>query len=176
MKTRYFFYSLFGNKPCKAFSYTTYQIKEYSAWKTENIVSEWLIAIIALAIIGCKQDEPADTPREQPDTPRALSFGTNCKVTISSADTFTNDEWNTLCNSVVSAIEARYNTTGAQANFTDVFAPAKNSKIVLGNNFTHNWETKSDESDTAYIKTASISTVDIDAIVLRMKSNAPGNG
>jgi len=137
------------------------------------------MAIIAIAVIGCKQDEPApaDTPKVQPATPRTFTLGTtDCKVTIKSDDLFTTAEWNTLCDKVVSAIKARYETTGAQANFEDVLLSAKNSKIVLGNNFTYNWETKSGESDTAYIKTASIGTVDFDAIILRMKNNALGNG
>jgi len=130
------------------------------------------MAIIAIAIIGCKQDEPADTPKVQLDIIKSLSFGTDCKVTIKSDDKFTTAEWNTLCDSVVSAIEAKY-ITGSQGNFQTIFASAKNSKIVLGNNFTYNWEVKAGEFDTAYIKTASIGTANFNAIVASMGDEIP---
>jgi len=145
--------------------------------KTRNhFIVMAIVAIVTLVItiIGCKQDVPADTPKVQPATPRTFTLGTiDYKVTITSNDLFTTAEWNTLCDKVVAAIEAGY-TTGDQSNFTEVFASAKNSKIVLGNNFTYNWEVKAGEFDTAYIKTASIGTVNFNTIVMRMKENIAG--
>jgi hypothetical protein len=132
-----------------------------------------LIAIITLTIIGCKQDVPADTPKVQPDTPRALSFGTNCKVTITSADTFTIAEWNMLCDKVVSAINGKYSS--APGTFPTIFASNQNAKIILGKNFTYDWEVKDGEFRTAYIKTTSIDTVNFTEIGEYMEANYPGH-
>jgi hypothetical protein len=133
------------------------------------------MAIIVTTIIGCKQDVPAaDTPKVQPATPRTLSFGTNCKVTITSNDLFTTAEWNTLCDKVVSAIVRGYGS--GTAGFTTVFAEAQNTKVVLGNNFTYNWEVKAGELRTVYIKTASIDIVDITEVTENMVANYPGHG
>jgi len=135
------------------------------------------IVALALAVIGCGEDEPTpepgDTPKLQPDTPRALSFGTNCKVTIKSNDLFTTAEWNTLCDKVVAAIENGYKI-GTQGNFTEVFASAWGAIVVLGSNFTYNWEVIKGDSKKAYIKTASIGTVNYEMIVMRMKNDISG--
>jgi hypothetical protein len=132
------------------------------------------MAIIAIAIIGCKQDEPADTPKVQPATPRTFTLDTtSCKVTITSNDLFTTAEWNTLCDKVVAAIEVSY-ITGSQGSFRTIFSSTKNTKVVLGNNFTYNWEVKAGEFDTAYIKTASISTANFNSIVTSMGGEIPG--
>jgi hypothetical protein len=133
------------------------------------------ILVFIFAIIGCKQDVSpvsGDIPRVQVPTPRALSFGTNCKVIIKSDDLFTNAEWNTLCDKVVEAINGKYSS--APGSFPTIFASDQNATVVLGNNFTHNWEVKNSEFRTAYIKTTSISTVNFTEIIEHMEANYPG--
>jgi hypothetical protein len=146
--------------------------------KTRNhfiVMAIVVIVTLALAIIGCKHDEPADTPKVQPDTPRTFTLGTTaCTVTIKSDDQFTAAEWYTLCDKAVLAIERGYNA--GFAGFPAVFGSAQNAKIVLGNNFTYNWEVKAGENRTTYIKTASINTVKFEDIVVCLNMNATGNG
>jgi len=114
------------------------------------------------------------TAKVQADKTMNLSFGTDCKVTIKSTDTFTTSEWNTLCNKVVTAIEENYKT-GSPGTFQTIFASAQNTKIVLGTNFTNNWEVKAGEFRTAYIKIASIDTVNFETIVTCMDTNYSAN-
>jgi len=108
-------------------------------------------------------------------TDKALSFGTNCKVTIKgvAGETYTNDEWNALCDKVVAAINARY-ATGGQVNFKSVFASDWGANVILGSAFTHNWEVKDGEFKNAYVKIASIDTIDFDQVVMRMKEGIAG--
>ena len=109
------------------------------------------------------------------DTPRTLSFGTAenpCTVTIKSDDQFTADEWTTLCDKVVAAIERGYEKSGA--GFNAVFASSQNAKMVLGKEFTYNWEVKDGEFKTVYLKIASIDTVDFTDIIMYMEVNYPG--
>jgi hypothetical protein len=119
------------------------------------------IAIIAIAIIGCKQDDsPADTPKVQPATPRTLSFGTNCKVTITSTDTFTTAEWNTLCDKVVSAIGRGYGSGGsAMKSNIEIYFMNNNVSVVLSKSATYDCEVKSGEVSIMYLK-ANASTID----------------
>ena len=126
------------------------------------------IAIIALAIIGCKQDTPladtplADTPRVQPDTPRNLSFGTPARtVTIKSDDQFTAAEWKTLCDKVVAAIERGYNALpneGAKNSVSSYFANHTVS-VVLLKSATYDVELKNSAPNIMYFK-ANTSTID----------------
>jgi hypothetical protein len=138
-----------------------------------------LIAIITIALISCSDGggynspppPPQEQPQKKPDTTRTLSFGTNCKVTIKSDDLFLTAEWDTLCDKVVAAIERGYGV--AITGFTTVFASDQNAKVVLGNNFTYNWEIKTGETRTVYIKTTSIDTVSFSDIVVYMGMNSP---
>jgi hypothetical protein len=149
--------------------------------KTIKQISVIAIAIITLGIIAgitaCNNDNPAgEQPKVQPDTPRNLSFGTEenpCTVTIKSDDQFTTAEWTTLCDKVVGAIEDRYKTA-SQASFEEVFASNWGAIVVLGSNFTYNWEVKDGDFKKAYIKTDSIDTVNFNMIILRMKNSIAG--
>ena len=134
-----------------------------------------LIAIMGIALIGCggNDDSPQEKPKKQPDTLRTLTFGTDCKVTISSDDKFTASEWNTLCDNVVTAINSK-SSTGIES-FSTIFASNQNATVVLGNNFTHNWEVKSSEFRTVYIKTTSINTVNFTEIIEYMEADYPGH-
>ena len=133
-----------------------------------------LIAIAIIAIIGCKDEPEGEQPQVHPPTTRDLSFGTDCKVTITSADTFTVAEWTVLCDKVVTAINGKYSS--APGSYPVIFASAQNTKVILGNNFTYNWEVKTDEYRTAYIKTSSVETVNFTEILEYMEVNYPGNG
>jgi len=134
--------------------------------KTKQIGFIAILAVIAtMAIIACKEDE---TPQKQPDTERTLSFGTDCKVTIKSDDKFTTDEWKTLCDKVVAAIEKGYNKTGLNssqnnATFKTVFK--YNIPVSLLKSATYDCEVKafSHELSTVewYIKISALDTIDL---------------
>jgi len=122
-----------------------------------------LVAIITLAIIGCKEDDPTpppiplDTPRVQPDTPRALSFGT---ITIKSDDQFTATEWKTLCDKTVAAIERGYKSFNimAQQAWATYLANYTVSAVLL-KSATYDAEVKSTVPKTMYFK-ANASAID----------------
>ena len=110
-------------------------------------------------------------------TPRTLSFGTAenpCAVTVTSDDQFTADEWKTLCDDVVKAVNNAY-ITGAQASFEEVFASNQNAKVVLGNNFIYDWEVKDGVTKTVFIKTTSIKIVNYDDIIVYLQYDYPGH-
>jgi len=131
--------------------------------KTKLFITMVVVAIIALAIIGCKQDDPP--PQEQakvkPDTPRTLAFGANCKVTIKSADTFTNAEWNTLCDKVVAAVKKGYDSAPNDAVKTNIenHFNTNTVSVDLLKSATYDCEVKSGESSIMYLK-ANGSTID----------------
>jgi outer membrane lipoprotein SlyB len=123
------------------------------------------IAIIALPLAGCKEDEPDPQPQEypqkQPDTPRTLSFGTPaCTVTIKSNDLFTTAEWKTLCDKVVAAIGRGYDeaATPTKTNIATYFANNTVSAVLL-KSATYDVEVKSTVPNTMYLK-ANASTID----------------
>jgi hypothetical protein len=117
------------------------QIKGEKNMKNANklfgLIAIAIIAIIALPLASCK-DEPTDgteeQPQKQPDTPRILSFGTAenpCTVTIKSDDSFTADEWKTLCDKVVAAIERGYDNMFAFAQPDTVTYFANNTVTLI---------------------------------------------
>jgi hypothetical protein len=119
------------------------------------------IAIIALPLAGCKEDEPDPQPQEypqkQPDTPRTLSFGT---VTIKSDDQFTATEWKTLCDKVVAAFERGYEATPniTKPSTATYFANNTVSAVLL-KSATYDVEVKDTALSTMYFK-ANGSTID----------------
>jgi len=141
--------------------------------KMRSILAGMAILTLAFAIIGCKQDvpTPADTPKVQPATPRTLSFGTNCKVTIKSDDLFTNTEWITLCNSVVSAIEREYtkvNGTIDQIRFEGVFAT--NISINLSTSASNDCTVNAGDTTNIYLKISAIDTVNLQPVVVALSN------
>jgi hypothetical protein len=129
------------------------------------------MAIIATAIIGCKQDVPAvDTPKVQPATPRTFMLGiTDCKVTIKSVDTFTTAEWNTLCDKVVSAIDREYKKvleTIDQIRFEGVFAT--NISINLSTSASNDCKVNAGDNTNIYLKISAISTVNLQPVVVAL--------
>ena len=147
------------------FTYTTTN-KGATSMKTRNQFFGLIaIAIMAIAIIGCKQDaSPTPTPQEQakvqPDTPRTLAFGTDCKVTITSTDIFTDAEWTTLCDKVVAAIERGYKSFNimAQQAWATYLANYTVSAVLL-KSATYDAEVKSTVPKTMYFK-ANASAID----------------
>jgi hypothetical protein len=155
--------------------------------KTKNklITALALLAIITLSLMAtaCKDDPPKEDPKKvQPDTTRPLTFTDTpnvtppptYSVTITSLDKFTDTEWNTLCDKVVDKIKQACITGGTSAKA--VVESSQNTKVVLGNNFTYNWEIKTGEYRTMYIKTSSIDTVDFIYPIAYMSSDDLGNG
>jgi alpha-L-arabinofuranosidase len=132
------------------------------------------VIILTLIAIGCKE---ADTAAVQPATEKALSFGTNCKVTIKSDEAFTAAEWNTLCNKVVAAIEGTrgYNKSGISSMdktaFEDVFGN-RSISVILSSSATYNCEVKSGNYTTIYLKTSAVDTVDIHLAVVTMAAES----
>jgi hypothetical protein len=167
---------LFWKQAKGFFKYNT-PIKGVLIMKTRNhFAGMALIAIITFALTACDTGSStggkssggttsgsgSSTAKVQADTPKDLSFGTNCKVTISSTEKFTTAEWNTLCNSVVAAIENGYkNNTGINAlRFEARFAESENTSIkILSNSTTYNCEVKAGDN-TIYLKMSAIDTVD----------------
>jgi ABC-type glycerol-3-phosphate transport system substrate-binding protein len=142
-------------------------------YATAKLLVTMLCFVAALAIIGCKQDvpAPADTPRVQPATTRILSFGINCKVTIKSDDLFTNTEWNTLCNKVVSAIEREYtkvNGTIDQIRFEGVFAT--NISINLSTSASNDCTVNAGDTTNIYLKISAIDTVNLQPVVVALSN------
>jgi hypothetical protein len=117
-----------------------------------------VIAIIALAIIGCKEDEPTptpipgDTPKVQLDTPRTLSFGTNYKVTIKSADIFTTAEWIMLCDKVVAAIGRMYSIAGGLQTNMETYFGGRTVIVILSKSQTLRCEVKDTAPGVIYFK------------------------
>jgi len=113
------------------------------------------LGIIALAIIGCKQDDPPpqEQAKVQPDTPRTLAFGTDCEVTIKSEDKFTDAEWKTLCDKAVVAIARGYGAAPgvAQKAITNYFTNNTVS-VVLSKSATLDCEVKVSVPNTMYLK------------------------
>jgi hypothetical protein len=128
------------------------------------------VIILTLIAIGCKE---ADTAAVQPATEKALSFGTNCKVTIKSDDKFTNAEWTAACDKVVAAIMRGYNKYASTGGLTDIGNKgifenifANNISVVLSSSAAYNCEVKSGNYTTIYLKTSAIDTVDLEPAVL----------
>jgi len=133
--------------------------------KKKNLWIIALVAIITIAIIGCKDEPEVEQPQKQPDTPRSLSFGTaetpvECTVTIKSDDQFTATEWKTLCDKVVAAIMRGYNSAGgmAKGGITTYFTNNTVS-AVLSKSATYDVEVKNTVPNTMYFK-ANGSTID----------------
>jgi len=120
-----------------------------SGWTTENIIACLVYAVY-----------PALQSPYKNYTPRDLSFGTNCKVTITSDDTFLPAEWTTLCDKVVAAIEMGYNTATALAKpILETYFTNYTVSAVLLKSATLDCEVKSDVPNTMYLK-ADGSTID----------------
>jgi hypothetical protein len=127
-----------------------------------------LVAIITIVPISCSDGggnnspppPPQEQPQKQPDTIRALSFGTDCKVTIKSDDLFLTADWNTLCNSVVAAIERGYtlSESSAQANTLTCFSENTVFAVLLKSS-TKDFELKESVPYTIYFK-ANASVID----------------
>ena len=136
--------------------------------KTRNkFIAMALIAIMGIAFIGCggNDDSPQEKPKQQPDTPRSLSFGTpetpvKCTITIKSDDQFTVNEWKTLCDKVVAAVERGYNAFGvlAKNGITTYFTNNTVSALLL-KSATYDCEVKSTVPYTMYFK-ANASAID----------------
>jgi len=124
-----------------------------------------LIAILAIALIGCGGGDTTTTETTVPaDTPRTLTFGTDCKVTIKSNDQFTAAEWTALCDKAVGAIERGYNSDYMPAvnkpNFENKFRNY-NISIVLLKTATYDCEVKEGNYTTMYLKISALDTVDL---------------
>jgi len=127
--------------------------------KTKLFITMAFVAIItlALAIIGCKEDEPdppppQEYPQKQPDTPRTLSFGSNCTVTIKSADTFTIAEWTTLCDKVVAAIGRMYSIAGGLQTNMETYFGGRTVIVILSKSQTLRCEVKDTAPGVIYFK------------------------
>jgi hypothetical protein len=143
-------------------------------WK--SILFAVAIVILTLIAIGCKE---ADTAAVQPATEKALTFGTNCKVTIKSDDKFTDAEWNTLCDKVAAMIKRGYDAASVmgKTNYETMFVAGNTKVVILVNNLAHNWETKASEPGVLYLKTTSIDSIDFaGASILDALGGYNGNG
>ena len=142
-------------------------------FSTMAIVAIIAIAIIALPLVGCKDEpEQQEQPQKQPDTPRTLTFGTlegQFTVTIKSDDQFTADEWKTLCDKVVAAIESEYSRGDDAFNkwyFEQVFETEKNCQVkILPSSVTYKCEVKANDY-TIYLRVDTISTADLQTAVV----------
>jgi uncharacterized repeat protein (TIGR02543 family) len=101
------------------------------------------------------------------ETTKPLSFGTDCKVTIKSAEKFTQVEWDTLCDNVVATIMRGYNKN-IDGGFQDIVNKyyfegvfAGNVSVVLSSSAIHNCEVKSGDYTTLYFKTSALDTIDV---------------
>jgi hypothetical protein len=111
------------------------------------------------------------------DTPRTLTFGTDCKVTIKSDDQFTSDEWDTLCDKVVEAIMRGYNkdmggilpNVSNKNRFEAIFTG--DILIVLLKAATYDIEIKTAGDKVIYIKTSALDTVDIQPAVFALDAS-----
>jgi hypothetical protein len=117
--------------------------------------------------------------------PQRLTFGTAenpYSVTVTSEETFTTAEWNTLVDKVVAAIMRGYNkNVGGELdnilnkdNFQTIFTPSYGVKIILSSSMEHNCEVKSTDYKTMYLKTNAIDTIDIEPAITAM-INQDGN-
>jgi len=124
--------------------------------KTKNkFIAMALIAIMGIAFIGCggNDDSSQEKPKKHPDTPRTLSFGTDCKVTIKSNDLFLTAEWTALCNSVVAAIERGYNSQGEGGKIgTENYFTGHTVTVDLLKSATKDFEVKDSVPGTIYFK------------------------
>jgi hypothetical protein len=136
-----------------------------------------MIMILALSFIAlsCDDGTKKETPGVPQPTQKTLSFG---KVTISSPDEHLPSAWIALCNDVVNALNAAYNTaSGAgKSEFRRVFDNDAGAQIVLGNNFTHNWEVRDNDFYTLYLKTGSIATAGYTDAINNMEASVPQVG
>jgi len=144
-----------------------------------------LVAIITIGIIGCKEDEPVEQPKVQPDTTRSLSFAGGhssndgpWNVTIKSDEKFTTTEWETLVGKVIAAILRGYNKYtdsgyyeySNKGVFEGTFATNKNISIVLLESTTIDCEVKSDNYRKMYLKISALDTIDLQPAVCIMDS------
>jgi hypothetical protein len=148
-------------------------------WKQRTVIGIFAIITIAFTFIACKDDPPKDDSKVQPDTTKSLIFiaapeyfSGPWSVTVKSDEKFTTDEWNTLVDKVVTAIEDKYIDS---CGFEIVFASDQNTKVVLGNSFDYNWEVKTAEYRTIYVKTTSIGTANFAMAVAFMDAGIAHN-
>jgi hypothetical protein len=145
-------------------------------WK--SILFAVAIVILTLTVTACG-DSAGETPTARSaGTEKALTFGTNCKVTIKSDDKFTNAEWTAACDKVVAMIKRGYDaaTTGGKTSITAEFAAGNTMKVILVNNLAYNWESKASEPGVLYVKTTSIDSVNGTAVVDAMLDGTTSNG
>jgi hypothetical protein len=99
-----------------------------------------------------------------------LDFGDECKVTIKSSEKFSNPEWNTLVDKVISAIRRGYNKDiGEFSNLNKIVFGlefANNHSfglisIVLLSSTTHDCEIKTAGDRIIYLKISVLDVVDI---------------
>ena len=108
------------------------------------------------------------------------------KVTIKTSDLYLNADWNAVVANVITALNAAYTSaTGpSQSRFASVFGNTPDHfgnggngvEIILVNNFANNYEVRTGEMRTLYLKTGSIATANYGNAVQYMASNAPGVG
>jgi hypothetical protein len=144
------------------------------------------LIIFTIALASCSNGSTGGSKPPVTETPtarssgteKALSFGTNCKVTIKSDDKFTNAEWNTLCDKVATMIKRGYDAASAGGKSAlEIALGAGNVKaVILVNNLAHNWETKASEPGVLYIKTASIDSIDSGAAIGGMLDGTDAHG
>jgi hypothetical protein len=89
-----------------------------------------IIAIIAIVVIGCKQDEPADTPKDQTATITNL-FGEGFTATVKG--TLTDTEWNGVADKIKTALNDEY-SLGWQSSFEAVFGQPGGVTIIVEKN------------------------------------------
>jgi len=112
----------------------------YKVLFRENQLSEYTAEDIGGGIYFVVDSLMTEKPQKQPDTLRTLSFGTAEKpstVTITSDDQFTADEWKTLCDKVVAAVERGYNKYNDIGGFDDFSNKDyfENAVATMGNAF-----------------------------------------
>ena len=93
-----------------------------------------LVAIIALAIIGCKGDEPTTTEQPKDQSEKiTLSFGSPNSHTATVKGTLTDTEWSGVADKIKTAIEERYeyykNMNGTVA--TDIFQTVFERNVTI---------------------------------------------
>jgi hypothetical protein len=155
--------------------------------KRFSITAMALFAIVTIALASCSNGStgggskpPAtETPTARfSGTEKALTFGTNCKVTIKSDDKFTNAEWTAACDKVAAMIKKAYDdaNAGGKTVAETQFAAGNNKTVILVNNLAHNWETKASDPGVLYLKTASIDSVNFGEALWAVFDSTDGNG
>jgi hypothetical protein len=160
-----------------------YKLRRNNMTNKSRLVLQTTLIIITLtlALTGCGNgstgtDSPAAAENRtvrSSGTTKTLSLGTDCNVTVKSADKFTDAEWNTLCGKVSAAIEKEYGRCSddvTKQKFECMFASEENTTVVLSKSASCKCEVKAGDN-TIYLNTNAIDTVDFQSAVLALDAN-----